>query len=561
MLLAGNDADLPVGHTNACTAALCNNNVGTATNTKSSEALAVEALARAAERTAVAAAAAGSTGAAVARASPVEERGGGGKWTEAIEQLEKERGGGQTPSLGAFERAIQALGAGRKWAEAVGLMSEVEEAGMVPDEDTYSGVIRDCCKSGRIEEATRMLNAMISKGYKPPQGVVNTVLDTCTTRKNTRKVTKVLLAMRAQGLDVDDATYRKAMKACAMANDPTQVVGVWELFVGKGRVVTDVAAAEVSRVARAMGALGDWKGIIGLLGTKSTAGGGSLPDLDRLSYNWLVSAHAQLGDAKAVLASIEDMGRNGHPADADTYSLAFKAFVKSGGRHWGAALDVFRAMQSSSAETTPRGVGGGVVEGEGVGVAEVEASAGVSSDVLSTDVWCKTVTTVAQGSPPRKALSAALSLMEEAQQAGVEVDAATMDAVLTALGRAKGKDEKLLALFRQAEERGLRLKRQSYAWAVVAYKRCGKAKEALDSAVSFSERGIVMTVVGWNAAMHAVSVTGEPGKALELLEEAKSKGVKLTEVTYATAIGACAKATTNVKANARKVHCLHGAHL
>ncbi|CAN0035555.1 unnamed protein product, partial [Ectocarpus sp. 13 AM-2016] len=156
------------------------------------------------------------------------------------------------------------------------------------------------------------------------------------------------------------------------------------------------------------------------------------------------------------------------------------------------------------------------------------------------------------GSPPRKTLSAALSLMEEAQQAGVEVDAATTDAVLTALGKAKGKDEQLLALFLQAEERGLRLKRQSYAWAVVAYKRCGKAKEALDSALSFSERGIVMTVVGWNAAMHAASVTGEPGKALELLEEAKSKGVRPTEVTYATAIGACAKATSNVKVNAQK---------
>lgn len=64
---------------------------------QSSEALAVEALARAAERTAVAAAVVGSTGAAVARARPVEKRSGGGKWTEAIEQLEKERGGGLTP--------------------------------------------------------------------------------------------------------------------------------------------------------------------------------------------------------------------------------------------------------------------------------------------------------------------------------------------------------------------------------------------------------------------------------------------------------------------------------
>lgn len=126
-----------------------------------------------------------------------------------------------------------------------------------------------------------------------------------------------------------------------------------------------------------------------------------------------------------------------------------------------------------------------------------------------------------------------------------------------------------------------------------------------------------MTVVGWNAAMHAASIVGQPGKALEFLEEAKvssaaaqqnecvvdignvrkrekarekdnralgvcftrllgevrresdyflgiprtflppprkqAKGIKPTEVTYATAIGACAKATTDKKANARKV--------
>lgn len=30
-----------------------------------------------------------------------------------------------------------------------------------------------------------------------------------------------------------------------------------------------------------------------------------------------------------------------------------------------------------------------------------------------------------------------------------------------------------------------------------------------------------MTIVGWNAAMHAASIIGQPGKALEFLEEAK----------------------------------------
>lgn len=32
-----------------------------------------------------------------------------------------------------------------------------------------------------------------------------------------------------------------------------------------------------------------------------------------------------------------------------------------------------------------------------------------------------------------------------------------------------------------------------------------------------------MTVVGWNAAMHAASIMGQPETALKLLEEAKVK--------------------------------------
>lgn len=61
--------------------------------------------------------------------------------------------------------------------------------------------------------------------------------------------------------------------------------------------------------------------------------------------------------------------------------------------------------------------------------------------------------------------------------------------------QAKGKDNQLLTIFQRAEKRGLGLKRQSYTWAVVAYKRCGRTKEALDSALSFSERGIVVSLL------------------------------------------------------------------
>lgn len=57
---------------------------------------------------------------------------------------------------------------------------------------------------------------------------------------------------------------------------------MWNLFVGKGRFVEEIVPGDVSRVAKALGALGDWTGIVGLLQSMSTEGGGLLPPLNRL---------------------------------------------------------------------------------------------------------------------------------------------------------------------------------------------------------------------------------------------------------------------------------------
>lgn len=51
-------------------------------------------------------------------------------------------------------------------------------------------------------------------------------------------------------------------------------------------------------------------------------------------------------------------------------------------------------------------------------------------------------------------------------------------------------DEDLLSVFRAAEAKGLSLGRQSYTWAVVAYKRRDRPAEALEAATDFSARGI-----------------------------------------------------------------------
>lgn len=54
------------------------------------------------------------------------------------------------------------------------------------------------------------------------------------------------------------------------------------MFVGKGRFVEEIAPGDVSRVAKALGTIGDWKGVVQVLQSKSTEGGGLLPPLNRL---------------------------------------------------------------------------------------------------------------------------------------------------------------------------------------------------------------------------------------------------------------------------------------
>lgn len=63
----------------------------------------------------------------------------------------------------------------------------------------------------------------------------------------------------------------------------------------------------------------------------------------------------------------------------------------------GAALDIFRAMQLSSATILPKGSGVGVVEaGAGGGEGGEGAEKNVPSEFLTADTWCKTITTLAQ---------------------------------------------------------------------------------------------------------------------------------------------------------------------
>lgn len=57
-----------------------------------------------------------------------------------------------------------------------------------------------------------------------------------------------------------------------------------------------------------------------------------------------------------------------------------------------------------------------------------------------------------------------------------------------------GQDEALVTLFESADREGLVLKGVSYTWAVVALKRSGRTKDALDTATNFSSRGIKVTI-------------------------------------------------------------------
>lgn len=63
----------------------------------------------------------------------------------------------------------------------------------------------------------------------------------------------------------------------------------------------------------------------------------------------------------------------------------------------GAALDTFRAMQGSSPTMLSKGSSVGVVEGgDGGGEGGEGAEKTVPSEFLTAEVWCRTITTLAQ---------------------------------------------------------------------------------------------------------------------------------------------------------------------
>lgn len=67
---------------------------------------------------------------------------------------------------------------------------------------------------------------------------------------------------------------------CANLLYAPQVVKLWELFAHETRKVQKLTVQDINVIARAMGGLGDWKGIVSLLGSASTRGGRPLPSLD-----------------------------------------------------------------------------------------------------------------------------------------------------------------------------------------------------------------------------------------------------------------------------------------
>lgn len=53
------------------------------------------------------------------------------------------------------------------------------------------------------------------------------------------------------------------------------------MFTGDGRRVDDIAVQELNLIAKTLGALGDWAGLVGLFAADSRPGGAALPALDR----------------------------------------------------------------------------------------------------------------------------------------------------------------------------------------------------------------------------------------------------------------------------------------
>lgn len=142
----------------------------------------------------------------------------------------------------------------------------MRQSGDDTDDDTYKSVIATCAKQKNWWQVTH-------DRFRAPIECAHCTVSVVGMRKEGRTYTSLI----SSSTDVGIVSSNVLKIASLMVR---KVISVWDLFIGEGRMVTDIRARDVTVVVSAMGAVRAWGRIVALLKSKSTPGGGVLPQLN-----------------------------------------------------------------------------------------------------------------------------------------------------------------------------------------------------------------------------------------------------------------------------------------
>jgi len=151
-----------------------------------------------------------------------------GKIDNAFELLDEMQGTlGVVPDEVAYNTILDGCARFGMWARGMALFNKMQEAGVPPSNFTLCVLVKLANRCNRKEEAFQMTEELCKKySIRLNTHVFNNLIHACTGVEDLRGGLQVLERMLSEKARPDSRTYKLLLKACIIANEPTQAAGL-----------------------------------------------------------------------------------------------------------------------------------------------------------------------------------------------------------------------------------------------------------------------------------------------------------------------------------------------
>jgi len=444
-----------------------------------------------------------------------------------------------------------------RWPIALRLLNEMQQAGHKPEPIVYNCMIADCKKGSRLERARALFERMESEGVKANVITYTALMNVAARREDADEALRLFGQMRERQVPPNNVTYNTLIQACSKARRPMRALEVLQEARRENGYAPEVKAQTSKELCAAL------------------QDAGVLPA--GTSFAAVADAVVQAGSPEKAL----ELARNTQAGDAATDGLGgheeplqemFSVILEDLTRH-----DKLAMLRNRPPGGQPPGPAPAAPSPRRPAAAEEDPSLGegAGSSVFGKLLQDYRDDRVGSQAPSQTehrmhlfgALlragrrGAALELFEtmpaalksEAVEIGVHNQA-------IAAYRAVGQPEKAFGVMQLIRQRQLSPNVSTYAELISTCQLTGNGTKAIELIRELHSQGLKADAARWNVVIDILVSSGRLGEAADLLAEMRACKVHANTKAFSTLIGACER-TGDAAAAARCLEVMgeHGA--